>query len=155
MPPSTPNAMRERQAIGRAMHTLDRELHQWEQAYAQEVISLEEFRGYKLNIQERRGMLQSQEQALEASLQKLVKHEAHLASLTTYCQRVHANLQTFDIPMKRMALDALDIRVAWIPGQPLQITGSIPLSNTVSSTPLAHSIPPISAFTCGGSASRP
>jgi site-specific DNA recombinase len=129
------DAKRERQVIERAMHTLDRELRQWEHAYAGEAISLEEFRGYKLAIQERRTVLQAQEQAIQDSLQALAAHEAHMETLTTYCQRVHAELQTFDISHKRMALEALDIHVTWTPGQALQITGTIPLGDTASNTP--------------------
>jgi hypothetical protein len=45
--------------------------------------------------------------------------------LTAYCERVRQQLQTFDQAEKRLAIEALDIRVSWIPGQPLAIQGTI------------------------------
>jgi hypothetical protein len=51
----------------------------------------------------------------------------HVEALTEYCARVRQGLQTFDHEQKRIALDALDIRATWTPGQPLAIQGSIPL----------------------------
>jgi hypothetical protein len=147
--------VREIRLLQRAMGKLERELRQWERAYAAEVIGLEEFKGYKLDIQERRAMLEAQEQVTQESLQQLTQHEASLKSLTTYCGQVRSRLTVFDIPEKRDALEALSIEVRWTPGEAPQIKGVIPVEDTVSSAPLAHSRPPISAFTCGGSASRP
>jgi hypothetical protein len=48
-------------------------------------------------------------------------------ALTEYCVRVRQGLQTFDQAKKRIALDALNIRVRWTPGQPLAIEGTIPM----------------------------
>ncbi len=42
------------------------------------------------------------------------------------CARVRQQLQTFDGAEKRRACEALNIRVHWTPGVPLQIDGSIP-----------------------------
>ena len=42
-------------------------------------------------------------------------------ALTAYCARVRQRLQTFDQTEKRLAIEALDIRVSWIPGQPCTI----------------------------------
>ena len=121
--------------IQRAMGNLDRELRQWERAYAAEVIGFEEFKGYKLDIQERRAMLEAQKQVIQESLQQLTQHEASVKSLTAYCEQVQSQLKVFDIPMKRVALEALHIEVRWTPGEALQITGSIPLENIVSIAP--------------------
>jgi hypothetical protein len=53
--------------------------------------------------------------------------------LTAYCGRVRQHLQTFDHAEKRLAIEALDSRVSWIPGQPLIIQGTIPLSDIADS----------------------
>jgi hypothetical protein len=50
-------AMREMKVIHSAMSKLDRELRQWEHAYANAVLTLDEFKTYKLDIQKRRAML--------------------------------------------------------------------------------------------------
>jgi type I site-specific restriction endonuclease len=55
----------------------------------------------------------------------------HLESLISYCIYVRQCLQTFDEREKRLALEALDIRVTWTPNDPLTIQGSIPLSDIV------------------------
>jgi hypothetical protein len=51
-------------------------------------------------------------------------------ALIDYCARVRERLQTFDVAEKRLAFEALDIRVTWTPGQPLTVTGTIPLDMT-------------------------
>jgi hypothetical protein len=59
-------------------------------------------------------------------------------SLVEYCQRVHTNLQRFDLAEQRRALAALNITVVWHPDMPLEITGSIPVEiaySTVNCTP--------------------
>jgi site-specific DNA recombinase len=148
-------AIREMKVIHSAMSKLDRELRQWEHAYANAVLTLDEFKAYKLDIQKRRAMLLAEEESIQESLRRVADHEAHMESLKTYCRQVRSQLKSLDIPMKRLALEALDIQVTWTPGEPIRIDGGIPLDNIASITPLAHSTPPISAFTCGGSASRP
>jgi hypothetical protein len=53
-------------------------------------------------------------------------------ALTEYCGRVRERLQTFDHAERRVALEALDIRVSWIPGQPFAIQGSIPIESIMA-----------------------
>jgi DAHL domain len=55
----------------------------------------------------------------------------YLESLIRYCTQVRQRLQTFDAREKRLALEALDIRVTWTPNEPIAIQGSIPLIDIV------------------------
>jgi hypothetical protein len=68
----------------------------------------------------------------------------HVDALTEYCARVHQGLTTFDHTQKRLALEALEIRVSWIPGRPLVIHGSIPLEAIVDSPSNSTFMPRIS-----------
>ena len=54
-------------------------------------------------------------------------------ALMAYCARVHQRLQAFDHAEKVVALEALDIRVTWIPGHPFTMQGSIPMGAIVES----------------------
>jgi site-specific DNA recombinase len=148
-------AMLEMKVIHSAMSKLDRELRQWEHAYANAVLTLDEFKIYKLDIQERRAMLLAEEESIQESLRKVADHEVHMEFLKTYCRHVQSQLKTLDIPVKRLALEAFEIQATWTPAEPIRIAGSVPIDDIVYITPLAHSTPPISASTSGGSASRP
>jgi chromosome segregation ATPase len=148
-------AMREMKVIHSAMSKLDRELRQWEHAYANAVLTLDEFKTYKLDIQKRRAILLAEEESIQESLRRVADQEAYMESLKTYCRQVQSQLTSLDIHKKRLALEALDIQVTWTPGEPIRIDGGIPLDNIASIAPPAHSTPPMSASTSGGSASRP
>ena len=55
----------------------------------------------------------------------------HVEALIGYCTRVRLELQTFNAKEKRMAFEALNVRITWTPGQPLTIEGMIPLDEIV------------------------
>jgi hypothetical protein len=55
----------------------------------------------------------------------------HVEALIGYCERVRQEMQVFDAAEKRLAFEALNVRVTWTPGQPLAIEGSIPLGEIV------------------------
>jgi len=147
--------MREIKVIHNAMSKLDRELRQWEHAYANAVLTLDEFKTYKQDIQKRRPMLLAKEESIQESLRRVADHEAHMESLKTYCRQVQSQLTSLDIPMKRVALEALDIQVTWTPGEPICIAGGIPSNDTAALASPAPSTPAISVSTSGASASRP
>lgn len=108
-----------------ALAKCDKEERRWAEAYANEVISLAELKGYKEEISARRGSLQAQETELQARLEAIALVGQKTESLIVYCERVKENLKTFDFNEKRLALEALDIRATWTPGQPLDIQASI------------------------------
>ncbi len=47
-----------------------------------------------------------------------------------YIQLVQKKLTTLDFDMKRLALDMLNIKV-WLDGQSVEVTGSIPVEDSV------------------------
>jgi hypothetical protein len=49
------------------------------------------------------------------------------SALTDYCERIQQNLRRFDLAEKRVALEAPNITVTWMPDQPLAIQDSIPV----------------------------
>jgi site-specific DNA recombinase len=117
--------------IEAALARCDREEHRWAEAYAGEVIGLEELKGYRADISARRQSLQVQQSALRAQLDTIEQSVGHVDALIGYCERVHRRLQTCDDAEKRLAFEALDIRITWTPNQPLEIQGSIPIDEIV------------------------
>jgi hypothetical protein len=96
------------------------------------VISIEELKGYRADIRARRQSLLVQRTTLQGKLETIGEMVGQVEALIGYCTRVCQRLQTFDGTEKRLALEALDIRVTWLPGQPFTIQGSIPLGDLVS-----------------------
>ena len=116
-------------AIDAALMKCEKEAQRWAEAYAAEVISLEELKAYRADIVARRQDLLAEQQTRQASLQAIGEAVQQVEALIGYCERVRQNLQTLDHAEKRNALKALNIRVRWTPGQPLVIQGSIPLGD--------------------------
>jgi hypothetical protein len=113
----------------------DREKQRWTSAYAAEVINLEELKGYRADIATRRQSLLTQQTALQARLEGIGKAVGQVESLMGYYERVRQRLQTFNMPEKHLALEALDIHVTWTPGQPLAIQSTILLGDIVPTAP--------------------
>src|SRR5262249_41802898 len=110
---------KEVQAIQKALDALEREAHRWDEAYAGEVIALDELKAKKLDITERKQRLLAQQEAVEAAMHAVHDAQARTRDILTYCLHVKEQLHTLDMPHKQQALDALDIRVTWTPGAPL------------------------------------
>jgi hypothetical protein len=113
--------------INAALAKCKRESQRWADAYAAEVINLVELRGYRAEIEARCQSLLREQAEGRRQLDAIGEAVQHVEALTGYCTKVHQCLQTFDHTEKRMALQALNIRVSWTPGQPLAIQGSIPI----------------------------
>jgi site-specific DNA recombinase len=105
----------------------DREAQRWADAYAAEVINLAELKGYRAEIEARRQSLLAQQATCQARLEAIGQTVAHVGALIDYCAWVRQRLQTFDTAEKRLAFEALNVRVTWPPGEPFRIEGSIPL----------------------------
>jgi site-specific DNA recombinase len=118
----------------------DREAQRRADAYAAEVINLAELKGYRAEIAARCQSLQAEHTACQRQLEAIGAAVQQVDALTAYCARVRQRLQTFDQAEKRLAIEALDIRVSWIPGQPLAIQGSIPLGQ-IAAIPSRWSVP--------------
>jgi hypothetical protein len=147
--------------IETALAKCDREEQRWSEAYAVEVINLAELKAYRADIEARRQSLQAHRGSLQAELDLIGQAVAHVEVLVDYCARVRQRLQTFDHAEKRVAFEALDIHVSWIPGQPLKIEGSIPIGEIVNNPATWYSWParlagtPSPERSAGTSVSRP
>jgi site-specific DNA recombinase len=117
--------------IETALATCDREAQRWADAYAGEVINLAELKAYRAEIDTRRQRLRAEIDERQTKLKMLGEALAHVEALTGYCARVRQQLQTFDNTEKRLAMEALKIRVIWRPGEPLAIEGSILLGDII------------------------
>ncbi len=115
----------ERALVETALDRCQREAQRWADAYAAEVINLQEFQGYKAEIEARRRSLPDQHATLEAEQRSLEEDTRRWDAVPEYCRRVRQNLTTF-------TLEALNIRVTWAPGQAPDITGHIPVETIVS-----------------------
>jgi site-specific DNA recombinase len=118
---------RERQLITTALARCDRDQARWEQAYLGDALDLGEFKAKRAELDARRASLQAEHQRIDQEAQALNQAHCDATALASYCTQVQANLDALDMPKKRKALQALDIRVHWTPGEPLQIGGSIPV----------------------------
>jgi hypothetical protein len=86
-----------------------------------------DFKTKKAEVMTRRASLECEMTRLDEQQQLLEQVELETALLVEYCQRVREILHQFDFPEKRLALDALNIRVVWHPEKPLDIQGAIPV----------------------------
>jgi site-specific DNA recombinase len=121
---------RELVTLDGALAKCEREAQRWAEAYAAEVINVAELKGYRAEIETRRQSLLAQQATCQAKLEAIGQAVGRVEALIDYCARVRERLQTFDVAEKRLAFEALDIRVTWTPGQPLTMTGTIPLDMT-------------------------
>ena len=120
--------------IETALVRCDREAQRWAEAYASEVIDVGELKSYKRETDARRQSLVAERDACQRHLEAIGVAVQQVEALTGYCARVRDQLQTFSHQEKRLALEALGIRVAWTPGQPLIMQGTIPLG-TIAAIP--------------------
>jgi hypothetical protein len=122
--------------IETALRTCDREETRWAEAYAAEVINVRELKAYRADIAIRRERLHAERATVQARLDAIGHLDSQAQALVAYCERVRQNLHTFTAAERRRALDALDVRVFWTPGEPLKIEATIPLSDDAI-TPIA------------------
>jgi len=99
------------------------------------VIDLTELKAKKLDITERRQRLLAQQATVEAAMHAAQQAQAQARDILLYGQQVKEQLHILDAPHKRQALEALDIRVTWTPGEPIRIEGSIAMGAIVASVP--------------------
>jgi hypothetical protein len=65
--------------------------------------------------------------ALEAAEEQMQASVTMLVELRDYCTQVRAQLRDFTMEEKGLAIEALDIRAVWTPGEDLAITGAVPI----------------------------
>jgi hypothetical protein len=115
--------------IEAALARCEREAQRWAEAYAGEVIGLDKLRGYRAELAARRQSLWAEQAHYQVKLEAIDQAVLQVEALTDYCIRVRQQLQTFKHTEKRLALEALGIRMTWTPGRPLSIQGSISLGD--------------------------
>jgi site-specific DNA recombinase len=120
--------------IETALAKCDREAQRWADAYAQEVIDVAELKAYRSEIETRRQGLLTEHTSYQAKLDAIGQANQQVEVLTDYCARVRQKLHALNKAEKRVAFEALDIKVSWTPGTPPMISGSIPLPEIVQSS---------------------
>jgi site-specific DNA recombinase len=129
---------RELALVEAGLATCDRETQKWERAYLNDAIDVADFKAKKAELSTRRQGWLAQRAEADAKLEAIGQAVAQVGALIDYCARVRQALQTFDDAEKRLAFDALDIRVSWTPGQPLSIQGTIPMEAIAPIPPGSH-----------------
>jgi hypothetical protein len=84
-------------------------------------------------INESKSNLESQKAQLERQIKASREAAVSVPKMEEYIQLIMEKLTTLDFDMKRLALDMLNIKV-WIDDQNVEITGSIPVEDTVGVT---------------------
>ena len=103
-----------------------KDLKRWEAACLGEAIDLTDFK--KAEVDTRRASVEQELTRLDDQQRLIEQAELEISSLMAYCERVRAELQTFNMEEKRRALEALDIAVIWHPGELPEIHGSISMA---------------------------
>ena len=59
-----------------------------------------------------------------------------MSNIERFCEKARQNLQNFNYEDKRLALEALQVKI-WIDGEAIEISGAIPISegDIVTTTP--------------------
>lgn len=89
------------------------------------MIDLAELKAKKLDIAERTQRLLAQQETAETLLHAAEDAHAQRQEILLYCLQVKERLSSLNMPSKREALAALDIRATWSPGEPIHIEGNI------------------------------
>jgi site-specific DNA recombinase len=134
---STQDATLERERLGYAkqLAKCEREYQRLLDIYVDEIITREVFESRKALIDAKRTSAEQELVRLDERRRHLEQAAQHAAALTDYCTRVAANLRTFTLEEKHVALAALNIQVTWYPERDPAITGSIPVDTENASTP--------------------
>jgi len=117
---------RELLEIDRRFKSLDKEqqqLLQWAlKGFPEETVVAENKR-----INGQRDLLKQRKSELEARLEQARETEVNMESIERFCEVVRQNLGEFTFEDKRLALEALSIKV-WVDGNNLEIEGAIPIA---------------------------
>jgi chromosome segregation ATPase len=125
---------RQQRVLQTAMEKYDRQVQRWHDAYANDVINLEEYKMRRAEVEETRQVLQHELEMIDAHRDVIHQAKAQVEQLTAYCARVRSRLRKLTYDEQHIALSALDVHVDFAPNQPLDITGVIPLDIVASTT---------------------
>ena len=117
---------RELAEVSKRLKSLDKEqqqLLQWAlKGFPEETVIAENKR-----INEQRAILEQRKIELETRIEQARETEVNMESIERFCEVVRQNLVEFTFENKRLALEALSIKV-WVEGNKLDIEGAIPIS---------------------------
>jgi len=119
------NLEQELAQVDKRLKALDKEqqqLLQWAlKGFPEEMVTTENKR-----INEQRAMLEQRTDELETRIEQAKQPEVDMEGIERFCELVRHNLGDFTFEDKRLALEALHIKV-WIDGNSVNIEGAIPL----------------------------
>jgi chromosome segregation ATPase len=117
----------ERASYQRQLSRCEHDLQRWEAAYLAEVITLEDFRSKKADVETRRASAEQELARLDTEEHMLTQTAETTIAIVAYCQHVGERVAGMSLEEKRLALEALGIVATWHPEKPLDIRGNIPL----------------------------
>ena len=126
---------RERQGYAKQLAKFEREFERLLDLYLADSINRDTFESRKALIDAKRTSAEQELARLDERRRHLDQAALHTAALADYCARIAANLHTFALEEKHVALAALNIQVTWHPERDLAITGSIPVYIETASLP--------------------
>ncbi len=121
--------------VSRRLKSLNKEqqqLLQWAlKGFPEETVVAENKR-----LNEQRDMLKQRKSELETRIEQAKQTEVNMEGIERFCELVRQNLGDFTFDDKRLALEALQIKV-WVDGNNVEIEGAIPIAgdDIVSATP--------------------
>jgi site-specific DNA recombinase len=116
---------RDRTNYQRQLTRIDQEGRKLWEAYVNDAITVETFKARNAELETRKQHIEAEQAALDAAQAQAQASVMRLAGLRDYCAQVRAELREFTLEGRRLAIEALDIRAEWTPGEPLYITGAI------------------------------
>jgi len=121
--------------VSRRLKSLDKEqqqLLQWAlKGFPEETVVAENKR-----LNEQRAILEQRKSELETRIEQVRETEVNMECIERFCELVRQNLGDFTFDDKRLALEALSIKV-WVDGKNVEIEGAIPIAgdDIISATP--------------------
>lgn len=100
-----------RENLRKGRKSLDQQIERLTQAYLSEIIQLEEFQRRRSDLEEKRRVLEGQEQQLQAQVERKLELAGVSASIESFCQRIQAGLKNATFENKRQLVELLIDRV--------------------------------------------
>lgn len=118
----------ERECFSRQLRPCDKELKKWESAYIADILTMEDFKAKKDEIETRRTSAQQEIARLDEQQRNLEHAVLITASLREYCAKVRKNLTNSSMNKKQEILAALHLTVVWHPDKLLDMKCSLDLN---------------------------
>jgi site-specific DNA recombinase len=100
-----------RENLRKGRKSLDQQIERLTQAYLSNIIQLEEFQRRRSDLEEKRRVLEEQEQQLQAQVERKLELAGVSASIENFCQRIRDGLKNATFEKKRQLVELLIDRV--------------------------------------------